>query len=291
MLITTFQALDEVLVRRTPGQLRMLAVCGVVMVGAVDLLTGYEVSVNLFYAAPVAIAAWYVGRRAGLGIALLCSLTVYIAEIGNKFSHPAIPVWNALIRLGFFLITGLLLAALRNSFLNEQRLAQTDGLTELFSRRAFGVRLDHDLALAQRRKSPITIAYMDLDNFKAVNDTYGHAEGDRVLRMTGRVLTRILRRVDTAARLGGDEFALVLPDTGSHGAQQIISKLSHAFQEACLATGIEMTFSMGVITVLDPTVSTEQAISAADALMYEVKRQGKGAASFRVLGEAVQSHT
>lgn len=282
-------ALDNVLARRTPFQLLLLAVCGVVIVGYVDAVTGYEVSLGLFYVGPVAIAAWYVGRWAGVWIAALCCITWYIAGIGNQYSHPAIPVWNALVRLGFFLISGLLLAALRDRLLKERHLARTDSLTGLLTRRAFEERLEHDLEFAQRRNGALSIAYVDLDNFKSVNDVYGHAEGDRVLQATARALRQHVRRADTVARLGGDEFALVLPDTDSHGAHQVVSALEQELRKAFPGSAPDVTCSIGVVTFLDPAVSVKDAVAAADAVMYEVKRQGKGGISFTVRDKAVQS--
>ena len=282
--------LDRLLARLTRVQALALAVCGVVFVGICDYLMGYEVSMSLFYLGPVAVAAWYAGRWPGVSIAVLSCISWYIADLtaGNHYSHPAIPVWNSLVRFGFFLISGLLLTALRNTLFNERHLAQTDGLTGLYGRRAFEDKLGHDLAMAQRRNSAVTLAYVDLDDFKTVNDTHGHAEGDRVLRVTGRVLNKLIRRVDTAARLGGDEFALVFPDTDPHGAQQAVSNLTRELREAFAAIRLDVTCSVGVVTFLNPTVSVASAIAAADSLMYEVKRQGKGAVAYSVLGETAE---
>jgi diguanylate cyclase (GGDEF)-like protein len=282
--------LDQRLDRLTHAGITVLAACGVAIVGAVDYLTGYEVSLSLFYLGPVALATWYGGRRAGVGFAILCCVVWYIAEVsaGARYSHSAIPLWNALVRLGFFLITSFLLSALRKTLLGQQHLARTDGLTELYSRRAFEERLRHDLALAQRRKSVLSLAYVDLDDFKAVNDTRGHAEGDRVLRGIGGVLRASVREADTAARIGGDEFAVVLPDTDPRGAEQVVSKIRIGVQETLGAGGWPVTCSIGVTTFMDPAISPESAIAAADALMYEAKRRSKGAVVYSVLREAVQ---
>ena len=267
-----------------------LAACGVAIVGAVDYFTGYELSLSLFYLGPVALATWYGGRGVGAGIAMLSCAVWYLAEVaaGAQYSHPAIPVWNALVRLGFFLITSLLLSALRKSLLGEQHLARTDSLTELYGRRAFEERLRHDLVLAQRRKSIVSLAYVDLDNFKAVNDARGHAEGDRLLRAIGRVLRDSVREADTAARIGGDEFALVLPDTDRLGAEQVISKIRGGLQEALRAGAWPVTCSIGVTTFLDPAIAPDAAIAAADALMYEAKRSSKGGVAYKVHGETVR---
>jgi len=282
--------LDLTLDRPSRAWIVALATCGVAIVGVIDYFTGYELSLSLFYLGPVALAAWYGGRGIGAGIAIVSCAVWYTAELatGAQYSHPAIPVWNALVRLGFFLITSLLLSALRKSLLGEQRLARTDSLTEVYGRRAFEERLRHDLVLAQRRKSVVSLAYVDLDDFKAVNDARGHAEGDNVLRAIGRILRESVREADTAARIGGDEFALLLPDTDRRGAEQVIAKVSSGVQEALRAGAWPVTCSIGVITFMDPAIAPEAAIAAADALMYQVKRGGKGAVAYDVIGAAAQ---
>jgi diguanylate cyclase (GGDEF)-like protein len=163
-----------------------------------------------------------------------------------------------------------------------------DGLTGLYGRREFEDRLKHDLALARRRKSALTLAYVDLDDFKAVNDTHGHAGGDRVLRAIGRALGDSVREADTAARIGGDEFALILPDTDGHAARQAISKVTRQLHEALEAISWGVTCSIGVVTFLELPTSPENAVAVTDELMYQVKHNGKGAVAFSVLGGAVQ---
>ena len=289
-MTSMLHTLDERLQQLGRAEVFSLAVFGVLLVGGIDYLTGNEVSIGLLYLGPLALGAWYAGRRIGIAIATISCASWYIAEIavGGPYSHPAVPVWNALVRFGFFLTTGLLLTALRNSLLAQQELARTDVLTGLCSRRAFEERLKHDLALARRRHSPLTLAYVDLDGFKAVNDARGHAEGDRVLQVVGRSLRDSIRGTDTAARIGGDEFALILPDTNDRGAREAISKLTQELHEVLGASNCGVSCSIGAVTIFDAATSPDRALAAADKLMYEVKRNGKGAIAFGVLGEAVQ---
>lgn len=285
-----WRRVDQRLERLTHVGIAALAACGVAIVGTIDYVTGYEFSIALFYLGPVALATWYSGRRAGIGFAVLCCIVWYIAEIsaGAQYSYPATPLWNALVRLGFFLVTSFLLSALRETLRGQQYLARTDGLTELYSRRVFEERLRHDLALAQRGKNILSLAYLDLDDFKVVNDARGHAEGDQVLRTLGGVLRASVRETDTAARIGGDEFAIVFPDTDPSGAQEIVAKIRVAIQETLGAGASPVTCSIGVTTFMNPAISPESAIAAADALMFEAKRHGKGAVVFSVFNEAVK---
>lgn len=284
-MLNTLRTIDQHLKGLSPAGVLTLSVFAVLVIGCIDYLTGYEVGISLFYLGPVAIAAWFGPRRVGIAIAILSAVSWYIADLaaGNYYSHPAIPVWNAFVRFGFFLITGALLTVLRDYLRIQAELARTDGLTGLYGRRAFEERLKHDLALGQRRKSAFTIAYVDLDDFKAVNDTQGHAGGDRLLRLIGDVLQSSVRMSDTPARLGGDEFALLMPDTDDSGARQVISKLNQQLQEALGAINSKVTYSMGVVTFLDSATSPERALVAADELMYRVKHSGKGAVAFSVV--------
>lgn len=286
-LETFTQRLD----RLATGQCLALAVIGVALVGGADFLTGYEVSMSVFYLGPVGIAAWYAGRSAGIGVAVLSCVSWFIADSasGHPYSNAAIPVWNALVRLCFLGITALLLVALRRSLRAQQILAGTDALTGLYSRRVFADRLVHDLALAQRHGSALTLAYVDVDDFRRANERLGHLGGDRVLRTIARVFGASLREADTAARLGGDEFALILPDTDADGARQIVARLEQALRTALAVDPPDITCSIGVVTLLDPAIAPDDAIAAADQAMYQVKQAGKGAVRFRVLGRPVRS--
>jgi diguanylate cyclase (GGDEF)-like protein len=290
---TLIGILDRTLGRLDRSAVLALSLIGVVVVGWVDYLGGYELAFSIFYLGPVAIATWYSGRRHAVLVSIASCVSWYVADVtaGHEYSHPAIPLWNTSVRLSFFLITGLLLAALRESLIAQRHLARTDSLTGLFSRRAFEERLGHDLDLARRRRTPLSIAFVDMDDFKSVNDRQGHAEGDRVLKAVGRALKSSVREADTAARLGGDEFALVLPDTDGDGARKVIDKVGSAVAEAFRASGCAMNCSIGVVTVLHPAVTAESALSAADSLMYEVKRRGKGAVEFRVIDEADEARS
>lgn len=282
-----FEAADRFFSRHTKAQVLAASACAVFLVGSIDALTGYELSFSFFYLGPVAVAAWYAGRRAAVFVSILSCAMWYFADLyaEHPYSHPAIPIWNAQIRLGFFLCTGLLLAALRDSYLIQRSLAQTDALTGLFTRRVFEDRLAHDIALAKRRKTALTLAYVDVDNFKQVNDSYGHAEGDRVLSMIARTLSASLRDADTAARLGGDEFALLLPDTDAAGAEMVLERMRAELQKKFGQIGHAVSCSIGAVTIIDATslAGASAAVQAADALMYEVKRQGKAAVAYRVL--------
>ena len=279
---------DRLLAGFSRGQILIIAACGTWIVGIVDYLTGHELSVSLLYLGPVLMAAWYVGGGASAAISLLACVSWFIADVmaGQVLAHPLVETWNSSARLVYFIVFGIFASALRKNLTTERQLARTDALTGLCSRRAFGELLEHDLALARRNHSALTIAYLDLDNFKALNDTYGHAEGDRALRAMGRVLReRICRQTDTVARLGGDEFALLLPDTDQRSAKKLVTELRQNLRKEFASSSWRLGCSVGVVTFQAAPASLEEALGVADALMYEAKRQGKDAVVFKVVGQ------
>jgi len=281
-LRTLIAALDQVLSRLSRARLLGVCLAAVAVIAVVDYLTGYEVSMSLFYLAPVAAAAWYAGKRPGIAVAALSGLSWIAADIaaGNAYSHWSVPIWNALIRLGFFLANGILVAMLRRALLDQQQRASTDALTGVFNRGAFRERLQHDLQIAQRNRKPLTLALLDLDNFKSLNDTYGHARGDQALTCTARALKRVTRAMDTVARVGGDEFVLVLPETDQPGAEEVVSRLREQLFSALEGVAPGVTCSIGVLTFQHAPASVEAALAAADGLMYQAKRRGKNTVTY-----------
>jgi diguanylate cyclase (GGDEF)-like protein len=279
---------DRFLSRLRPAQVTALATVALACVGVLDFVTGYELSFSVFYVAPVAIATWYAGRRAGFAFALAASVVWYVVELAGAFDygHPAIPIWNAGVRLGFFLIIAALLAELGRRLASERQLARTDALTGLSNSRAFAEQIERDLALADRAGRPLALAYVDLDDFKQVNDTHGHGEGDRLLCAIARTLTSAMRRSDTVARLGGDEFALILPSTDLDGAEVLIAKLAGMLREAVVPDLGAVTCSIGVVVFRELPDSAGAAIAAADRLMYEAKTQGKNAVAYAIYSQS-----
>jgi diguanylate cyclase (GGDEF)-like protein len=276
------QVLDRVASRLSRSALVLAALVAVALLGLGDRFTGYEISFSLFYLAPISVACWYAGRSAGLLLVLVSAATWALADLsaGHIYGNYAVFAWNALVRLGVFFAFAQLLCALREHLDLAQRLARADPLTGLDNRRAFIERLQHGLALAAREHRPLTLAYLDVDDFKGVNDAHGHAVGDQVLRLVARTLLKSLRRTDAVGRLGGDEFALLLPDTDRAGAEHLIAKTREALYHTFRTESARPTFSIGAVTFTEPTPDAERAVSVADALMYQVKSRGKDGIAF-----------
>jgi len=165
----------------------------------------------------------------------------------------------------------------------EKSLSRSDALTGLANRRAFYETTEIERKRAARYSRPLSLAYIDLDNFKQVNDRNGHEAGDRVLELVASVLHKNVRAESVVARLGGDEFALLLPEADHVAANFVINKLHNLLTKAMQEKNWPVTFSIGMITYERPPESTEQMVHAADELMYTVKHEGKNRVASSVI--------
>jgi diguanylate cyclase (GGDEF)-like protein len=169
----------------------------------------------------------------------------------------------------------LLLARLRAALEREAALARTDPLTGAANVRTFHEAAALEIERSRRTDRPFTIAYVDLDDFKRVNDRSGHLVGDQVLRTVVRALRENVRATDTVARLGGDEFAVLLPETDTPAADAVVEKIRRVFADEMRRGDWPVTFSIGVATYRTPPADTDEMIRKADEFMYLVKRGGK----------------
>lgn len=251
-------------------------------VGILDFLTGYEFAFSLFYLIPISLVTWLTGRRLGIVASLVSAAAWLISDVaaGNPYSHPAIYAWNTFMGFGFFVIIALLLSSLRRALEHERELARTDYLTGAMNSRFFFDLLQTEINRSQRYKNPFTIAYIDMDNFKTVNDEFGHTTGDQVLRFVVDQVRKHLRKTDVVARLGGDEFALLLPETNQESAQVVLSKLQSDILAGMQQSNWPVTLSIGVLTCIDAPQATDDIVRTVDDLMYSVKRSSKNAIKY-----------
>ena len=151
----------------------------------------------------------------------------------------------------------------------------TDSLTGLLNHGSFIAQLDAEFARAERYRRAFTLAYIDLDNFKAVNDLEGHGSGDELLCRVADALRSSTRQTDGLGRLGGDEFAAVLPEITGGATVSVIQNLHKQLNRAMHKGGWPVTFSIGAVTFEVPVDTSREALGIADAAMYSVKRYGK----------------
>jgi diguanylate cyclase (GGDEF)-like protein len=271
--------------RQAPVTLWTLTCLSLIVLGWIDYLSGYEITLSVFYTIPVALAAWTLGKSPGYFFAILGGLVWLFADqmAGQLYTHPLVIVWNTLARIFFFILSTLLLTELRRALEKQRKLACTDDLTDLLNRRAFYDLVTRELARARRRARPTTLVYLDLDNFKTVNDLHGHHAGDHLLQRVAQSLARSVRTTDAVARLGGDEFAILFPETDSEAAQHLAPRLLRNLRADQEQELLPITFSLGVATYPLPPESVDQLLKPADDLMYEVKRYGKDGIAYAVL--------
>jgi diguanylate cyclase (GGDEF)-like protein len=251
-------------------------------VGILDFITGYELAFSLFYVIPIALATWYISKQQGIIVSFVSTIVWLWIDLasGHSYSQPFFQIWDSFIRLSFFLLIALLLSALKSSWERERELAYTDNLTGAANSRRFFEILNMEMNRAQRYKHPFTLVYIDLDNFKTVNDQFGHFAGDEVLRIFVTFAKKNLRKIDLLARLGGDEFALLLPETNEDAARVVLTKLHDDALNQMQQNNWPITFSLGALTCNTVPSSTDELIKMADALMYQVKRNGKNAIAY-----------
>lgn len=268
--------------RQSRGTLIRGGLVMVLLIGVANYLAGEELSLFIFYLVPITIITSYAGVTAGLIIALAGAVMWQMVELleGRQYSHPVIAYWNAVVRLGFLSIVVML----QNALARAKHVARTDYLTGLANRLCFVEIAESELHRSRRYGLPFSVAYIDIDNFKGVNDQFGHAVGDKLLRTVGNIVGRNVRSEDTAARLGGDEYALLLPQADAESAKAVLSKMQVLLQNAVNARKWPVTFSFGVVTFLEPPETVDEVIKQADDLMYAAKEEGKNTMRFAVVG-------
>jgi diguanylate cyclase (GGDEF)-like protein len=252
----------------------LVSIVSILAIDAVDYLTHGEFHLDLFYVLPVGAIAWWHGRGAAMTVGVLTAIAWYLTDrvVGQQHGHALVPVFNALIRVAFFAWVAHALDRMHCALERERWLASRDALTEVLNGRAFYAALDQEIQRSRRYGSVFSIAYLDVDHFKEINDRLGHQAGDDVLREIAATLLRHTRTSDTVARVGGDEFAILLPESDAASAYAVVEKLRSALRDAGAGRA---TVSMGVATFERPPRDLNEALKRADAMMYESKRGGR----------------
>ena len=271
---------------------RLAALILVALVAAIHAFSGGGNFLSFLYLLPVALVAWRLGPGPGMVWAVAGTVVFLAVRLGwisavEGSTAPGLGAYLEAVAVLVFLGTiAAAMGRLRVVREEEWRLAGTDHLTGVLNGRAF-----HDLVELERSRTlrynrPFTLAYMDVDGFKAVNDRLGHSAGDEALRVIAETIRENIRSMDTVARLGGDEFGLLLPETGPGAAEVALRKIQLRLAEVTLQYGSGLSFSMGAIVCVGAPESVDALIQRADALMYDVKQAGRNGLRTVVLDES-----
>lgn len=263
----------------TNAALIVLCFCITILIGGIRYATGPEFALSLFYLFPIMLTAWKIGFKAGLFISLSATLSWLSADIAmiSSFSSVFVPYVNESFRLVVFVIIAKVISELKHAIDVQRKLARTDPLTGMFNRRFFYEYAQIELCKAQRYGHSLSLISIDLDNFKSVNDEFGHPVGDRLLIYVSQTIKSNIRVIDIAARFGGDEFCILLPQVGTRAASQVADKLNKKLLQVMIRNGWPVTFSIGLVSynVVPATKTIHDIVSAADTLMYSAKKNGK----------------
>ncbi len=254
----------------------LFSLVGVGLIGLLDHVSGIELRIYPLYVLPIAITTWRVGPGAGVGMAVVAMLTWALSNHFAGLSLPAV-VWgfNSFAHMVAFATVILLVTYLQRSRAAEHRLARQDPLTGLPNHRAFEETATAALERQRRNRQPMTLAFIDLDNFKEVNDHHGHKVGDRLLEVLAQTLRQSTRATDALGRLGGDEFVILMPETDMNEAGGVLGRVRTAIRETMYQHGWPVSCSIGAMTFQEPAASADEMVSLADAMMYRVKSSGK----------------
>lgn len=266
-----------------------LITAGVVVIAALDYWTGPDIGFSLFYLVPILIAARDLPQAHAVAVAIVAAGGWLVADAGWH-GLTMVGAWNGVTRLVIFTGAAVAVSRMRADhdrlaslneqlqvlFDQEQRVARTDGLTSLGNARLFADEYARSVARWRRSAGPMAVACIDLDNFKTINDTRGHAAGDDVLKQMAAAMTTVLRAGDVAVRLGGDEFAILLhdcpPEAGALIANRVLALLRSLTAEF---RDLQLGASIGLACFDVPPAEPEQALRAADRALYQAKARGK----------------
>jgi len=253
------------------------------MLFVIDVVIGAGLRLHVLYVFPLAAIALHCEQIpfvvAGMVLSLL--FQVYNSLV-QGISTVALKADAIIFLMSSALIVYLARAA-RENYLEKARQASTDWLTGLHNRRSFETIVDMETSRHRRYGGVFSLALVDLDDFKSLNDSDGHHAGDRALKLLAAVLRENSRGSDAVARLGGDEFAILMPNTRHEDCQARCRQLTRLIKNRMAEAGFGISASVGGSTYENSQKSTSAVLQDADRAMYAAKAQGKGA-SVSIIG-------
>jgi diguanylate cyclase (GGDEF)-like protein len=274
----------SILEKRAPKTITKLSFVSILVLGFLQFLFGETVTIAPLYLFPILFSSWYGSRTTGMLSAFLSTLVFVVVETAFNRISPAFCelLLFSVPYLAAYLLLAILIINFRDVHRIEAHAADTDNLTGIHNARSFYAELANELLRSKRYDHVFSLAYLDVDNFKSINDTLGHSAGDRLLKEVAECLVSSLRSTDVVARLGGDEYACLLPETNLEEAKSAFSKATALLNKRMEKNRWDVSFSIGVMTFENLPEDIKEAINLADKLMYAVKNDNKDNVAYQV---------
>ena len=259
-------------------------VCLILSSVSVDYITDPNIRMGPAYILICFYISWHGMSRTYIYLISAMTILWIIHDISEAF-YLAISNLEIIINLAINITTIIILVITMSAFHRAVKMslsANIDPLTEIFSRK---INIDIMPVLVselRRNKKPMSLMFIDCDNFKYVNDTFGHAAGDAVLQVVASCLTKSIRKSDLPARLGGDEFIVIFPEACGDHVKSLVERCISNLNLEMKEREWPITFSVGVVEFETPPINIEFAIRLADNAMYDAKRRGKDQVVYRL---------
>jgi len=248
----------------------------ILLIFPLDVITGSQVSLHVIYVFPLTLIALHCTKIRLVSGAVALSIMVQFLTL-LTFHNDSLPVKVLLLIIVVLSDVTIVLIAryARYNILEAERLSSTDPLTRLSNRRALEVAITAESTRQRRYGGVFSLVLIDLDGFKAVNDTKGHHEGDNALILLANILRANTRKSDLLFRIGGDEFVILMPNTDVADCNTLCESLCQTIAAEMLKSSFKITASIGYTTVENPPQLSVDILTVADKAMYAAKTSGK----------------
>jgi diguanylate cyclase (GGDEF)-like protein len=244
----------------------------------VHMLAGFAPAFRCLYILPIWAAIRLGGRKAGFLMVLVANAPILMLDLRSGDVSYNSAISDGFLRMVAFGGLAWLISNLEERLAHSEDMAFHDPLTGLYNRRALNEFWSERLKVRGNRQGSQTVAMIDCDGFKHLNDCYGHAAGDQVLKILAEVLESETRSTDLVARVGGDEFVILLSDADKATARRVLQRIEHIFESMVRGAGYSCSISVGYVPVNPGDTSMDAILRLADRAMYERKELKKGAA-------------
>lgn len=264
-----------------PAMRRFFLAVAIVAVFGIGFLNNWAeqlgAEVEALYFIPIAVVAWLYSRRIVMAFTAFTVVAAVISCVASTGFPPAQIAFESFMHAGSFSAAAFIVGLLGTAMRSESRRAHYDSLTEAANASRFHECAQGELAQGERHGQPVTVAFIDIDDFKSLNDGHGHLAGDEALRSLAELMRGELRGSDMVGRLGGDEFGILLPDTSAETARSVLERIRLSIDTFASSKGWPISASIGATCVSEAAfgVPADTIIKQADSLMYRVKSEGK----------------